>query len=68
MLGKAECHIAPLAGEDIHQQTKTLGATLNVFEHDARTILRAQHRFGGQADIVLPIGVAHDAHFAQLIG
>ena len=68
VIGKAQRHVAARAGEDVEQQAKALGTAGNVVEHDARAVLGAQHRLGGEPDILLPARARDLAHLAQPLG
>jgi hypothetical protein len=68
VVGKAERHVAAGAGEHVEQQAKTLRAAWDVLEHHARTVLGAQHRLGGEPDILLPAGAAHGTDLAEPVG
>ncbi len=68
IVGKAQGHVAPLAGKDVHEQAKALGATGNLVEHDAGTVLGAQHCLGRKSDILLPAGALNLAHLAEPFG
>ena len=54
MIGKAERHVAARAGEHVEQHAKALRAAGDIVEHDTGAVLGAQHRFGGEPDILLP--------------
>ena len=68
MIGKAERHVAARAGEHVQQQPEALGAARDVLEHDAGAVLRAQHRLGGEPDILLAVGALDGADLAQALG
>src|SRR5215813_11293325 len=68
MIGKAESHVAPRAGEHVHQQAKARRTPVDVLEHDARPVLGSQNCFSGEPDILLPVGAAHYTHFAEPLG
>ena len=40
----------------------------NILEHDAGAVLRAQHRLGGEPDILLAIGALDGADLAEALG
>src|SRR5207249_10535634 len=49
----------------VHEQARAFGAAGDVLEHHARPVLGAQHRFGGEPDVLLAIGALDGAHLAQ---
>ncbi len=65
VVGKAHRHVAARAGEDVEEHAETLGAARDVVEHDARAVLGAQDRLGGEPDILLPRRARDIAHLAQ---
>ncbi len=67
LVGKAERHVAPLAGEHVEQEAEAFRRARDVLEHHAGPMLGAQHRFRRKPDILLAIGALHGAHLAQAI-
>jgi len=68
MVGKTERHVATRAGEHIHEQAKALRAARDVLKHDARAMLGAQHRFGGEPDILLAASALDGADLVKPLG
>ena len=68
VLGKTERHVATGAGKHVEQQPEALRAALDILEHHAGAVFRAQHRFGGEPDVLLAIGALDGADLAQALG
>ncbi len=65
---KAQRHVAPPAGEDVHDQPVARRAARHVLEQYRRPVVALDHGLGGKADILLPGRAAHHAEFAQPVG
>ena len=68
VFGKPERHVAPRAGEHVHQQTEALGAAGYLVEHDAGAVFLAQHRLGSETDILFPACAVYIFDLAQPVG
>jgi hypothetical protein len=67
VLGKTERHVATGAGKHVEEQTEALRAAGDILEHHAWAVFRAQHRFGGEPDVLLAIGALDGADLAQAL-
>src|SRR5262249_11665954 len=68
VIGKAERHVAALAGKHVHEQAKAFWTARDVLEHDAGAVLGAQHRLGSESDVLFAVCALDGADLAEALG